>query len=336
MKKLKNTNLFSFQLSPDLLQPATPEERAQLVQMRESTTYWKDAMRRFRANKVAMVCAWILLAIMLFAWVGPFLMPYTYDQQIRGHERLAPTLSPFHPFGTDQLGRDLMVRVMIGTRISLSIGIIASLIILVIGTIYGAIAGYSGGVVDNVMMRIAEVLYSVPDVLIVILLGISLKEPLQQIFDRGGLAAFSSLGSGLLSIFITFALLYWVGMARIVRGEILVLKNSEYVTAARALGAGSRWIIFKHLIPNCIGTIIVTTTFQIPSAIFTESWLSFLGLGVTSPMASLGSLVNDALSGFQSYPYRLLIPAFMIALIILSFNQLGDGLRDALDPRMRN
>lgn len=333
----KKTNLLSLQLPPDLMQPATREEREHLVQMRESTTYWKDAMRRFRKNKVAVVCAYVILFVLLFAWIGPYCMPYSYDQQIRGHERLAPMLRPyFHPFGTDKLGRDLMVRVMMGTRISLAIGIVSSLIILFIGTTYGALAGYIGGWVDIVMMRVVEVLYSVPDVLVVILLSISLKEPLQMIFDRGALRFLSSVGASLLSIFITFALLYWVGMARIVRGQILVLKNTEYVTAAKALGAKSRRIIFRHMVPNCIGTIIVTTMFQVPTAIFMESFLSFIGLGVSAPMASLGSLVNDALDGFQSYPYRLLIPAFMIAIIILAMNQFGDGLRDALDPRLRD
>jgi len=302
MKRIKNFNFLSFQLSPELLEPATQEEKGQLVQMRESVTFWKDAMRRLRANKVAMICAWLLLAVLIFAWVGPFLMPYTYDEQIRGHERLSPTLTPFHPFGTDNLGRDLMVRVMIGTRISMSIGIVASLIILVIGTTYGAISGYVGGWIDTLMMRIVEIIYSVPDALIVILLGLSLKGPLQKLLDSGGLKAFSGVGAGLISIFLTFALLYWVSMARIVRGQVLALKSSEYVTAARAMGAKSRWIIFKHLVPNCVGTIIVTTMFQIPSAIFTESFLSFIGLGVSAPMASLGSLVNDSLGGFQSYP----------------------------------
>lgn len=326
---------FRISLTPEMLQPATKEEREQLVQMRASTTYWQDAWRRFRRNKVAMTCAFIIFALLIFAWVGPLLMPYSFDQQIRGHERMWPTLDPFHPFGTDQLGRDLLVRVMIGTRISLLIGIVASIFILIIGTVYGAVSGFIGGTVDSIMMRIAEVIHSVPSVLIIILLQIALKQPIQNLF-AGPLRALSSLGSGLISIFITFALLYWVGMARIVRGEVLTLKNSEYVTAARALGGKSRWIIFKHLLPNSIGTIIVTTTFQIPSAIFTESFLSFIGLGVSAPMASLGSLVNDSLNGFQSYPYRLLIPASMIALIILAFNQLGDGLRDALDPRMRD
>ena len=334
---VKKKNLLSLQLPPDLMQPATKEEREYLLQMRESTTYWKDAMRRFRKNKVAVTCAFVILFVLLFAWIGPFLMPYTYGQQIRGHERLSPMLKPyFHPFGTDKLGRDIMVRVMIGTRISLAIGIVSSLIILLIGTTYGALAGYVGGWVDNVMMRIVEVLYSIPDVLVVIMLSISLKEPLQILFDRGALRLFSSFGASLLSIFITFALLYWVGMARIVRGQILVLKNTEYVIAAKAMGAKSGRIIFRHMIPNCVGTIIVTTMFQVPTAIFMESFLSFIGLGVSAPMASLGSLVNDALDGFQSYPYRLLIPAFMIAIIILSLNQFGDGLRDALDPRLRD
>lgn len=335
LKEKMNADPFKIKLTPEMMAPATKEEREQLVQMRMSVTYWRDAMRRFKRNKMAMACAVLIGILLLFAWVGPLLMPYAYDQQIRGHERLWPTLDPFHPFGTDQLGRDLMVRVMIGTRISLMIGIVASLFILIIGTVYGAVSGFVGGWVDTVMMRIAEVINSIPSVLIIILLQIALKQPIQNLFT-GPLQPLSALGSGLISIFITFALLYWVGMARIVRSEILTLKSSEYVTASRAFGGKGKWIIFKHLIPNSVGTIIVTTTFQIPSAIFTESFLSFIGLGVSAPMASLGSLVNDALNGFQSYPYRLLIPACMIAIIILAFNQLGDGLRDALDPRMRD
>jgi len=332
----RGANKLAFRISPELWEPATKEEREQLVRMRASTTYWKDAMRRFRKNKMAVVCAWIFVAVLLFAWVGPLLMPYSYDQVNRGHERLTPMLSPyFHPFGTDQLGRDLMVRVMIGTRISLAIGIVSSIIILLIGATYGAVAGYLGGWPDNIMMRFAEVLHSLPEVLVIILLGIVLKEPLQALFASGAFRALGRLGTSLLSIFITFALLYWVNMARIVRGQILVLKSSEYVLAARAFGAGSGRIIFKHMIPNCIGTIIVTTMFQVPAAIFTESFLSFIGLGVSTPMASLGSLVNDALNGYQSYPHRLLIPALMIALIMLALNQMGDGLRDALDPRTR-
>ena len=328
---------FRIKLTPEMMLPADREEREQLIQMRESTTYWKDAMRRLRANKVAMISIVIIAIIFVFAFVGPMLMPYSYDQQIRGHERLAPMISGeyFHPFGTDNLGRDLCVRVMIGTRISLVIGIVSTLFIVMIGTVYGAISGFVGGVTDNIMMRICEIIYSIPTVLIIILLNIVLKQPLQNLLDAGKFGAFRTVGTGLICIFITFALLYWVSMARMVRGEILALKNSEYVTASRALGGKGGWIIKKHLVPNCIGTVVVTTTFQIPSSIFTESFLSFIGLGVSAPMASLGSLVNDALNGFQTAPYRLFVPAAVLALIILAMNQLGDGLRDALDPKMR-
>ena len=329
---------FRIKLTPEMMLPATKEEREQLIMMRESITYWQDAMRRLRANKVAMVCLALIILIVLFAFVGPLLMPYTYDQQIRGHERLAPVINGefFHPFGTDNLGRDLCVRVMIGTRISLVIGVVSTMFIVVIGVLYGAISGFAGGAVDMVMMRICEIIYSIPTVLIIILLNIVLKEPMQRFFDAGHMEALSTVGTGLICIFVTFALLYWVSMARMVRGEILALKNSEYVTASLALGASNGWIIRKHLVPNCIGTVVVTTTFQIPSSIFTESFLSFIGLGVSAPMASLGSLVNDALNGFQTAPYRLFIPAAVLALIILAMNQLGDGLRDALDPKMRN
>ena len=320
---------FRIKLTPEMMLPATKEEREQLIMMRESTTYWKDAMRRLRANKMAMISLAVIALIVLFAFIGPILMPYSYDQQIRGHERMAPVISAeyFHPFGTDNLGRDLCVRVMIGTRISLVIGVVSTLFIVIIGVLYGAISGFCGGTVDIIMMRICEIIYSIPTVLIIILLNIVLKEPLQKLFDAGHWTALRTVGTGLICIFVTFALLYWV---------ILALKNSEYVTASRALGGSGLWIIRKHLVPNCIGTVVVTTTFQIPSSIFTESFLSFIGLGVSAPMASLGSLVNDALNGFQTAPYRLFIPAVVLALIILAMNQLGDGLRDALDPKMRD
>lgn len=329
---------FRINLTPEMLIPADKAEREQLIQMRESTTYWKDAMRRFRKNKVAMVSLALIIIIALFAFIGPMFMPYTYDQQVRGHERLAPTFSAekFHPFGTDNLGRDLCVRVMVGTQISLIIGVVSTMFIVIIGTVYGAISGYCGGLTDVVMMRICEIIYSIPTVLIIILLNIVLKQPLQNLFDAGHFEALRNVGTGLICIFVTFALLYWVSMARMVRGEILALKSSEYVTASRALGGKGSWIVRKHLVPNCIGTVVVTTTFQIPSSIFTESFLSFIGLGVSAPMASLGSLVNDALNGFQTTPHRLFIPAIVLALIILAMNQLGDGLRDALDPKMRN
>ena len=324
----KFTKPGSFHLNVKEIEPASREERESLVQMRRSVTYWKDAMRRFKKNKVAMLSLVVIILLLLFAFVGPLLSPYKYEQQIRGDERQWPSAT--HLFGTDKLGRDMLVRTMVGAQVSLMVGIFASIIVLVIGTIYGAISGYSGGKVDNIMMRIVEILYSVPDVLVIILLQISLSRLLDTLFPN------SPLGSGLIAILITFALLYWVQMARMIRGQILVLKQQEYVTAARALGAKRTHIISRHLLPNCVGTIIVTTMFEIPTAIFAESFLSFIGLGVSAPMASLGSLASDALTGLQSYPYLLLIPAFFIILIILAFNQFGDGLRDALDPRMRN
>jgi oligopeptide transport system permease protein len=240
-----------------------------------------------------------------------------------------------HFLGTDQNGRDYTIRVLVGARVSMTVGIIASVLILIIGSIFGAVAGYFGGKIDLIMMRIVDILYTIPDVLIIILLAQVLKFPLQNLAEIPGFGWITALGPNMVSMFLVFALLYWVGMARIVRGQIMVLKQNEYVTAAKALGASNSRIIGKHLITNCIGTLIVTTTLQIPSSIFTESFLSFLGLGVQAPMPSLGSLASNALNGLQTYPEKLFAPAFMIFIIILSFNLLGDGLRDAFDPKMK-
>lgn len=332
---LNNKKLFSFQVevNDDDFQPITKEEQQKLVTMRENVSYWKDAWRRLKKNKIAMISLVVIILIMLFAFVGPMLSPYTYDQQIRGDESLYPCKE--YIFGTDQLGRDLLVRTMIGTRISLIIGIGAAVLVLIIGSVYGAISGLAGGKVDAVMMRICELIYSVPDILIIILLQITLKDPLEAMANSGSLGPFSKLGPGIISIFIVFSLLYWVGMARIIRGQVLQLKEMEYINAARALGADNKRLIFKHLLPNCTGQLVVTTMLQIPSAIFTEAFLSFLGLGVSRPMASLGSLASDALNGLSSYPYRMIFPAAIISIIILAFNLFGDGLRDALDPKMK-
>ena len=351
MKELKlKKNPLSLQLDTSDFLPATEEEKKELVVMRESTTFWKDAFRRLRENKVAMAALILIVLIMICAFVVPSFYPYQYDQQIRGSEDLFPMqysdsevqamqkgVSVFpHLFGTDSFGRDLAARTMTGAKISLLVGIIATALVLIIGSIYGAISGYFGGKVDMIMMRIVDMIYSIPDMLIIILLQVSLKDPLTNLFNNNpSFAKLQSLGVGLISIFITFSLLYWVNMARIVRGEIMALKEQDFVMSARALGAPDRRIIFRHLLPNCIGILIVTATLQIPSAIFTEATLSFLGLGVSVPMSSLGSLCSDALEGIYSYSYRLIIPAIVISLIILSFNLLGDGLRDAFDPKMR-
>ncbi len=334
--KIENNKILSLQLniSPEDFAPVTKQDQNNLTQLTENTSYWKDAWRRLKQNKIAIISLVVIVFFILFAFFGPMFSDYTYDQQIRGDENMSPNFT--HPFGTDQLGRDLLVRVMIGSRISLIIGIGSALIVLFIGSIYGAVSGLLGGRADNIMMRIVEIIYSLPDILIVILLQIVIKEPLKQAFDSGAaFGGFQKLGAGIVAIFIVYGLLYWVGMARIVRGQVLQLKQMEYVNAATALGASNSRLIRKHLLPNCIGTLIVTTMLQIPSAIFTESFLSFLGLGVAVPMASLGSLAAEALNGIQSYPYRLLFPAIAISIIILAFNLFGDGLRDALDPKLK-
>ena len=216
-----------------------------------------------------------------------------------------------------------------GARISLAVGFFASLIVLVIGMTIGSIAGYFGGKVDIAIMRIVDIIYSLPDMLVIILLAVVLGKTLNvegTILER--------IGSNIISMFIVFGLLYWVSMARLIRGQILSLREQEYVLSARTTGAKGRWIIRKHLLPNCISVIIISTALQIPNAIFTESFLSFMGLGVNAPMPSLGSLASDALSGITTYTYRLVIPAVAICLIVLSLNLFGDGLRDAFDPKL--
>ncbi len=338
-------NPLSFQVDPDLFAPATEEEKAQQVTMRESVSFMRDAMRRLSKNRIAMVCLCVIVLIALIAFIVPEFYPYSYTKQ----DVSAKNLSPFeyskkeqvkidkgesvfpHIMGTDSLGRDYAIRVIYGTRISLLVGIISAFIVVVIGIIYGSVSGYFGGRVDMIMMRIVDIIYSLPDVLIVILLSVAIKDTVSMSSNP----LITKLGAGMVSIFIVFGLLYWVGMARQVRGQILSIKEQEYVLASRAIGASPARIIRKHMIPNCISVIIITAAMQIPSAIFTESFLSFLGLGVSMPMPSLGSLASDARSGLVSYPYLLVFPAMSIFLIVLSFNLLGNGLRDAFDPKLR-
>ena len=405
-------------LPEDAFQPASAEEKESFIQDRKSVSYWKDAWRRLRRNKVAMVAMVIVILLGLFAFVGPLIVPYSYDEVIPGannlhpwhysledQEELAAAQDPEmaielaraeaeaegrelsrieeaqiraqvksggdvdelraelgikpklfgytndelqriadgefvfpHVFGCDMQGRDIMVRTMIGTRVSMIVGICCALIVLVIGAIYGSISGYCGGKVDAVMQRIVEIIYTIPEVLIILLLCATLK-PILENFQNSGDGFLQNmvtiLGPNLIAIFIAFGLLYWVTMSRIIRGQILQLKQQEYVTAARALGAKGGRIIKRHLLPNCVGQIVTTTFLQIPSAIFTESFLSFLGMGVSAPMTSLGSMCSDGLSGLQSYPYRLFIPAIILSILILCLNLFGDGLRDALDPRLK-
>ena len=343
-------NPLSFRLKAEDFLPASESDKQSLVQMRPSVSFWKDAMRRLKKNRVAMVSLGFILLIFILSFVIPSFYPYRYEQQIKGSENLHPfTYSQQeqaqidagekvfpHLLGTDSLGRDYAVRVMMGCRISLLVGLIASALILIIGSVYGAVAGYFGGWPDLIMMRIVDIIYTVPDILMVILIQFAIKTPMENLATKPGFHWIQTVGVNLISIFVVFALLYWVSMARIIRSQVLALKQNEYVTAARALGASNKQIIFKHLLTNCVGILIVTTTLQIPLAIFTESFLSFLGLGVAIPMPSLGSLASDALNGLNSYPYLLVAPALLISLIILSFNLFGDGLRDAFDPKLKH
>lgn len=325
-----------FALEDHDFEPASEEERQNFMATAPPISYWKDAWRRLKNNHVAMWSLGIVAVIFLFAFVGPMFFSHSYDTQMRGMENMPMSLR--FPFGTDNLGRDLLLRTMIGARVSLVVGICASLIVLVIGTIYGSVSGYAGGSVDNIMMRILDLVYSIPDVLVVLLLTTIIKQPISDWCNSSESALAKGLvnvGPGLLSIFIAFGLLYWVVLARIIRGQVLMLKEQEYVTAAKALGAKGSRVLKRHLWPNCIGQIIVTTFLQIPSAIFLESFLSFLGVGVSAPMTSLGALSSDALSGIYSYPYRLIIPAVILSLLVLCLNLFGDGLRDALDPRLK-
>lgn len=388
------------------------DQKADAEQLRPSLTYWQDAWRRLKKNKLAMAGLVGVILIVLFGIFGPFFTPYSYEDQVLDYANLPPKFETIqinedeyvflsrdykmiltdgkgnilrrldavdkdvinkiytydyngneevdssdvvldfsyrtdptkqnmgidftieyegtvykeitdsfgnntYKWGTDNLGRDIMTRVMFGARISLTVALAATLVNLLIGVTYGSIAGYIGGTTDNVMMRIVDIINSIPLLLYVILLMV--------IFDSQGLG----------TIIIALASVYWVGMARLVRGQVLGLKEQEYVLAAKTIGVPGRKIIARHLIPNAMGPIIVSMTMMIPSAVFTESFLSFIGLGVSAPQASWGTLANDALGGLTSYPYMLFYPAAAIALTMLAFNFLGDGLRDALDPRLR-
>ena len=427
-------------LTPDDFASASRQEKDDFIQDRQSVSYWKDAWRRLKKNAVAMVALGVIVFLFLFAFVGPLLIPYGYDEFNKGAENLYPyhytledqqrvndeiaarTQSDVvdvdemiaqakaeaekkgekftkkdeavirakakvaakpadsssedqsvdedsvrkeleikkqifgysqaelerkangenvfpHVFGTDMYGRDILVRVMYGARVSMSVGVFAAILVLVIGALYGAISGYCGGKVDAVMQRIVELIYAVPEMLVVLLIATALKPILTDYVNSAGTSPLKSfvnvLGPNLISMFIAFGLLYWVTMSRIIRGQVLQLKQQEYVTAARALGASGGRIIRRHLLPNCIGQIVVTTCLQIPSAIFLESFLSYLGVGVSAPLPSLGSMATDALSGMYTYTYRLIVPSVILSIMILAFNLFGDGLRDALDPKLK-
>ncbi len=342
----------SFQIDLSKFEKATEDEKRQQEVMSESVSFFKDGMRKLMKNPLAVGSIIALFLIITMIVVVPYVVPYEYSQIVTVNgkrDKAAGNMAPFtysemekeymadggevfpHIMGTDEMGRDYFVRVVYGTRVSLIVGIFAALLVVIIGVIYGSISGYLGGKVDLIMMRIVDIIYSLPDMLMVVLLSVVLRE----VLDVSQFAFLRKVGSNMISMFMVFGILYWTGMARMVRGQVLTIKQNEYVLAAKVSGAKAGRIIRRHILPNTISVIIITAALQVPSAIFTESFLSFIGLGVQAPMPSLGSLANAARSGITQYPYKLLFPALMICLITLACNLLGDGLRDAFDPKLR-
>lgn len=283
--------------------------------VRPQMTFAREVMVRLVKNKLALAGTIMIVLLAAFASFGPLLTDQSYEKQVLTDANQKPSAE--HWFGTDELGRDVFARILYGARISLSIGLIAAGIDLVIGMVYGGIAGYLGGRADNIMMRVVDLLYGIPYLLLVILLMVI-------------------MGPGFLTIVVALSATGWIGMARIVRGQVLSLKSSDYVLAARALGAGPGRIIRRHLLPNAVGVIIVQVTFSVPSAIFAESFLSFLGLGIQPPLASWGVMANDGLPTLLSgHWWRLFYPAFFISVTMLAFNLVGDGLQDIFNPKQR-
>lgn len=282
--------------------------------VRPSMTYWQDAWRRLKKNKIAMVSMVLLIAIMLSCVLVPVLSGIDYKAQAIEYAHQEPGRA--HWFGLDELGRDIFVRIWVGGRVSILIGLVGTMVSFAVGMLYGGISGYLGGIVDDIMMRIVEVIVGIPYMIVVILVSIALEK-------------------GLASLIIALCITSWTGLARLVRGQILQLKESEYVLAAQAFGASSNRVILRHLLPNTMSVVIVNITFQIPGFIFAEAFLSFIGLGVQPPYTSWGAMAAVGQQQMSYYPHELLFPALAISLTMLAFNLLGDGLRDALDPKLR-
>jgi len=304
----------SLDIDPDLFLPLTKEVGLKEEILTPSLSFWQDVWHRFRLNTVAVAGLFILILLAIFAIAGPLVSNHPYYETNLPLKNMSPSKQFW--FGTDDLGRDMFTRTAWGARISLFVGICAALIDLFIGVLWGGVAALLGGRIDNLLMRTADILYAIPYLLVVIMLMVV-------------------MGSGLIPILIALTITGWIGMARIVRGQLLQLREQEYIQAAQVLGAGQFRILFKHLIPNAMGPIIVTMTLTIPVAIFTEAFLSFLGLGVQAPMASWGTMASDGLPALRYYPWRLFFPALFISITMLAFNLVGDGLRDSIDPKLR-
>ncbi|MFM9905589.1 MAG: ABC transporter permease [Pyrinomonadaceae bacterium] len=314
------------------------------IEIVKGASLWRDAWRRLRRNKLAMFGLCVLAFMLVAVIVGPVILTWatgaTFDY-IPTDNDLVKTMPPSlgHLMGTDDAGRDILARVLQGGRISLMVGIISTTVSLIIGVSYGATAGYIGGRVDNVMMRFVDVLYSIPYILIVIVLlsvfgGPSTPDWIKWLSAKLGGAGNQGL-SQIFLLFFALGLVSWLTMARVVRGQILSLKNQEFVLAAKATGVSTFGIIFRHLVPNALGPVIVYATLTVPSVMLTEAFLSFLGLGVQAPFASWGSLAADGIKNIAIFPWQLIFPGVTMALTLFSLNFLGDGLRDALDPQTR-
>lgn len=339
----KETMIPKDMFGPAHIDPSKSEKIA-----KPSLNFWQDSWLRVRKNKGAVFSLVVLAILIIMAFIGPLLTPYSYDTQTTKHNYLPPRIQalenvhwlPFdgtlkrkdgteynayevrkvdayYWFGTDNLGRDLFARTWKGTQVSLFIAFMAALIDMLIGVSYGAISGYIGGKLDSFMQRIIEVIVGIPNLIVVVLMILVLKP-------------------GIIPIIIALTITGWTSMARVVRAQVLKFKGQEFVLAAKTLGASNGSIIFKHMIPNMFGVIIINTMFSIPNAIFFEAFLSFIGLGLQEPNASLGTLVNDGFTSMVAFPYLMIIPSIMIALIMVCFNLVADGLRDALDPKMRD
>ncbi|WP_082234918.1 ABC transporter permease [Halobacillus massiliensis] len=311
----KNKKTNHSEIPDEWFRPIEKNEKSAETVVRPSLSYWQDAWLRLRTNKLAMAGLFFLILLGIMAIFGPILSPHSVSHQVLSNQNQPPSLT--HWFGTDDMGRDVFTRTWYGARISLFVGLMAALIDFFIGVTYGGISGYKGGRTDNIMMRIIEVLYGLPYLLVVILLLVV-------------------MGPSLMTIIIALTVTGWVGMARIVRGQVLQIKQNEYVLASQSFGAKTKRIIQKNLLPNTMGPIIVQMTLTVPTAIFAEAFLSFLGLGIQSPFASWGVMANDALGTILSgHWWRLFFPAFFISATMFAFNVLGDGLQDALDPKLR-